>query len=83
MHELLLEVDVSKIESDRLRTAEPGGVDELDERLVAKREWPFAGERVDEAFDLAQLRRVGQPARTLRCERSVGHVFGAKRIPEE
>ena len=36
-HELLLEVDVAEVEPDRLGAAQPGRVDELDERAVAQR----------------------------------------------
>src|SRR5437879_1491320 len=45
-NELLLEVDVREIEVDRLAAAEPGRVDELDQRSVSERERAFALERV-------------------------------------
>ena len=35
--ELLLEVDVAEVEPDRLGAAQPGGVDELEQRAVAER----------------------------------------------
>src|SRR6266508_4983002 len=38
VHELLLEVDVSEVEPDRLGASEARGVDELDESSVADRE---------------------------------------------
>ena len=43
-HVLLLEVDVAQIEADRLGAPEPGGVDELDQRVVAQAERPVAVE---------------------------------------
>ena len=55
---LLLEVDVREVERDRLRAAQAGRVDELDERAVPQAERPVAGERVDHRLDLAALRRV-------------------------
>ena len=38
VHALLLEVDVAEVEADRLGGAQPGRVDELDERAVAEPE---------------------------------------------
>ncbi len=78
MDELLLEVDVAQVEPDRLRAPQSGRVHELDERLVAERKRAVTLERVDDLFDLALLRRVGQPARPPRCERTVGHPFRAE-----
>jgi hypothetical protein len=50
--ELLLEVDVREVEAHRLGAAQPGGVDELDERAVPQRDRPFSFERVEGALDL-------------------------------
>ena len=83
VHELLFEVDVAEIEPDRLRTAQPGRVDELDERLIAERERPFRAECVDDALDLTLLQCVGEPARPPRREGSVGHPFRPERMSEE
>ena len=66
--ELLLEVDVAEVEPDRLRAAQPGRVDELDQRAVAEsRAAPSLGEPGDDRVDLARLRRVGKPARPPRA----------------
>ena len=83
MDELLLEVDVAQVEPDRLRAPQSGRVHELDERLVAERERAVPLERVDDLLDLALLRRVGQPARPSRCERTVGHPFRAERMAKK
>src|SRR5438876_7933618 len=58
-HCLLLEVDVSEIEPDRLRAAQAGRVDELDERTVAQREWLVAGQALEEGVHLVALGRLG------------------------
>ena len=78
VHLLPIEVDVGEIEPDGLRRAEATRVDELDERSVPERERVVAGEPVDRALDLAQARRLGQPARPPGCERGLGDVFGAE-----
>jgi len=81
--ELLLEVDVAEIEPDRLGAAEPRRVHELDERPVAERERAVAVERVDDLFDLALLRRIGQATGPPRCERPVGHALRAECMAKE
>jgi hypothetical protein len=62
VHELLLEVDVAEVEADSLRTAQAGGVDELDERTVPQRERPVAFELRERAVDLGGPGRIGQTA---------------------
>ncbi len=81
--ELLLEVDVAEVEPDRLRASEPRRVHELDERLVAERKRAVPLEPVDDLLDLALLRRIGQPARTSRGERTVGHPFRSEHMAEK
>src|SRR5258708_33087537 len=51
--ELLLEVDIGEVETDGLRAPQAGGVDELDERAIAKRERAVAGECVRRLLDLS------------------------------
>ena len=83
MHELLLEVDVAEVEADSLGAAQPGGVDELDERAVPQRDRSFALERGERALDLGGRRRVGQAPRAARAEARVGHALGPERMSEE
>src|SRR5215207_5678609 len=63
VHELLVEVDVGEVEVDRLAASQSGGVDELDQGAVAERERAVAVERIEDAVDLADLRRVREPSR--------------------
>src|SRR4029079_3901325 len=60
---LLLEVDVAEVEPHGLGAAQPGRVDELDERAVPERERIAAhgAESVEQLVDLDRLRRVRQP----------------------
>ena len=63
-HVLLLEVDVAEVEADRLRAAEPGRVDELEQGAVAQAERSVAVERVDDRLD---LRRASAPPAAARA----------------
>ncbi len=81
--QLLLEVDVGEIEADRLGAAEPGGVDDLDERAVAQRDRPLALEREELRLDLLLARRIGEPAADPRRERCIGNARRAERVAEE
>ena len=83
VHELLLEVDVAEVEADRLGAAEPGGVDELDERAVPQRDRAVALERLERALDLGGRGSVGQAPRASRREACVGHALRPERMPEE
>src|SRR5215218_6401654 len=55
---LLLEVDVSEVEVDRLAAAEAGRVDELEQGAVAERERPVAVEALEQPVELVGLRRM-------------------------
>src|SRR5262249_38377965 len=83
MDELLLEVHVAQIEAHSLGAAEAGGVDELDERSVPKRERPLALERRQLALDLRGTRRIRQPPPTSRREARIRHAGGAERMAQE
>ena len=83
VHELLLEVDVAEVEADGLGAAQPGGVDELDERAVPQRDRPVSLERLERALDLGGGGSVGQAARAARAEPRVGDALRAERVPEE
>src|SRR5207244_10479572 len=84
MDTLLLEVDVAEVEPDRLGAAQPGRVDELDERPVAQRErLAAASEPVQQAVDLVELGRVRQAARPARGERGVRDAVRAEREPQQ
>ena len=82
-HVLLFEVDVAQVEPDRLGASEAGGVDELDQRVVAQRERPVAVERVDDRLDLLPLRRLRQALRAARPERGIGDAGRAERETEK
>ena len=73
-HELLVEVDVAEVETDRLGAPEAGGVDELEDRPVAERERAVAGESLDEVLDLLLLRRLRQPLGQAWRQRRVRHA---------
>ncbi len=81
--ELLLEVDVGEVEPDRLGAAQPGGVDELDERPVPQVDRLVAVERGELAVDVRLARRVREPAAAPRRDAGVGHACGAERMAEE
>src|SRR5437764_6534511 len=57
--ELLLEVDVAEVEVDRLATAQPGGIDELDKGAVAKSERAVALDAIQRRIDLVGAERLG------------------------
>ena len=59
--DLAVEVDVAKVERDGLRTAEPGGVEELEERAVPQREGRLAVDDLEDLLDLCRLGRVREP----------------------
>ncbi len=79
VHQLLLEVDVAEIEGDCFCAAEPGRVDELDQRAIAAGERAVAGDAGHDRVDLAELRRIGQTARAAGRQRAAGHVVGPER----
>ena len=81
--ELLLEVDVAEVETDRLGAAQAGGVDELDERAVAERDRAVAFERGEQLLDLGGRGGVGQAPRAAGGEPSVRHALRAERMAEE
>ena len=83
MDELLLEVDVTQVEADRLGAAQPGGVDELDERAVPEGDGPVPFERLEHLLHLGGARRIGETARPPRRERRVGHPSRAQGVAEE
>ena len=71
-HVLLLEVDVAEVEADRLRAAQAGRVDELDEGAIPEPERVVAARSGDQLLDLRRLRRVRQPLRPSRREGASG-----------
>jgi len=58
----LLERDATLLEPDRLGHAQPGSVEQFDERPVAQRSRAGAGRRVDEALGLGRRKRAGERA---------------------
>ncbi len=80
--ELLLEVDIGKIEIDRLSAPEAGGVDELDEGSIPKPERVVALETLEGRLDLGRFRRVRQPSGPSGA-RDVGHPAGAQGETQE
>ena len=83
MHELLLEVDVSEVQTHCLGAAQAGRVHELDERAVPQRDGAVALERLERALDLGRGRRIGEPARPPRSEPRIGHALRSERVLEE
>ena len=74
--ELLLEVDVAEVEADGLGAAQPGGVDELDERAVPQRDRALSFERFEHALDLGGRRSVRQAPCAARARRASGTRSG-------
>src|SRR6266542_768411 len=83
VHLLLLELDVGEVEPDGLGAAQPGRVDELDERAVPERQRPLAVQGVERRLDLGGAGRVRQPARPARRQRRVRYPGGPEREAEE
>ena len=82
-HELLLEVDVAEVEADRLGAAQPGGVDELDERAIAERDRTLSLEPREEALHLCRPRRVRQATRGAWGECGVRHARRPEGVTQE
>src|SRR3989337_1364358 len=59
----LLERDAALVQADRLRDAQAGPVQELDERSVPKGTWRGARGRVDQALGLGRRQRARELAR--------------------
>ena len=76
-HGTVLEVDAAADEADRLGHAQPGAVEELDERLVAERARRRAGGRVDQAFGLAGREGLREGLRPPRQRHARRRVVGA------
>src|ERR687886_2243035 len=74
--ELLLEVDVTEVEIDRLAAPKAGRVDELDERSVSQRKRPLRLEPSQLRVDLLRARRRWKPPRTSRRQGRIRHAFG-------
>src|SRR3984893_4111399 len=74
VHELLLEVDDSEIEPDRLGAAKTGRVHELDECTVTQRERAFALEGSELLVDCVAAGSIGQPAAGPGAKPGVGHA---------
>src|SRR6266511_2887313 len=83
VHLLLLELDVGEVEPDGLGAAQPGRVDELDERAVPERQRPLAVQGVERRLDLGGAGRVRQPARPARRQRRVRYPGEPEREAEE
>ena len=59
VHDLAVEVDVAEVERDGLGAAEPGRVEELEERAVAERERRVALDDLEDLLDLGRLGASG------------------------
>ena len=77
-NELLLEVDVGEPEVDRLLRAQPGGIDELEERAVAKAERRVGREGIEEGVRLGSLRRLREAAAPAGADRELGDAARAE-----
>jgi len=64
VHDLALEVDVAEVEHHGLGAAQPGRVEELEERAVAQREGRPSLDSLEQLLDLGRLRDVGKPPRS-------------------
>ena len=73
----VLEVDAASEEPDRLGHAQPGAVEQLDERLVAQGAGGGAGRRLDQALRLAGRERLRQRPRAARQRHAGRRVVGA------
>ena len=71
VHVLLLEVDVAEVEPDGLGAAQPGRVDELDERAVAERERAVAA-RAPSSSRVDLARPSARPAAAARAAARAG-----------
>ena len=83
VHELLLEVDVSEVETHGFGASQPGGVDELDERAVPQGDRAVSLERLERLLDLGRCGSVGQTSRAARPEAGVGDAIRAKGVSQE
>ena len=75
--DLLLEVDVGERQVDRLLGAQPGRVDELEERAVAEPERAVLLQVGEERVGLRRLGGVRQAATAPPGDREIGHVARA------
>ena len=82
VHDLALEVDVSEVECYGLLAPQPGGVEELEQGSVSKREGRLAVDELEELVDLGGLRRVREPPRPPRGQRGFGNRRRAERVAQ-
>ena len=77
-HEPLVEVDPALLEPDGLADAQPGAVEELDQRVVAQRARRRSLGRLDQPLGLVRRERPRQAARAARQVELRGRVVGPR-----
>src|SRR6266542_1843587 len=80
---LLVEVDVAEVERRRLRAAQSGRIDELDEGPVPKSQRTLAVEPGEHRVHLGRSRRVGKAVAPSRRERDVGYALRPEREAQQ